>query len=40
MKNNKRGQMNEPFKWILWAIFAIIAILGLGYIIIKLGLFK
>ena len=36
---NKKGQMGDFFKWLLWIIFAIIAILGLGYLIKQLGIF-
>jgi len=34
---NKFGQIGEFFKWILWGIFAIIIIIGLGYLLNKLG---
>ena len=34
---DKKGQMNDFFKWILWAIFAIIILLGLYYLFKKIG---
>jgi hypothetical protein len=35
--NNKKGEMSDLFKWLLWAIFAVIIILALYYLFKKVG---